>query len=58
MDNGKASWDGCSTDHVSLPLVHVSKAIKVGTYHGWYLDVYVMTMVLTDVCSMPWTHVM
>jgi len=33
---------------VSLPLVHVSKHIKVGTYHGWYLDVYVMTMVLTD----------
>jgi hypothetical protein len=33
---------------VSLPLVHVSKHIKVGTYHGWYLDVYVMTTVLTD----------
>jgi hypothetical protein len=57
MDNGKAAWDTCSTDHGSLPLVHAAKHFMVGTNHGWYPHVYGMGMVLTDLCfcSMPWT---
>jgi hypothetical protein len=50
MDNGKVAWDTCSTDHGNFLLVHVAKHIKVGTYHGWHLDVYSMTMVPTDLC--------
>jgi hypothetical protein len=34
MDNGKAAGDRFSTDHVSLPLVHVAKHFTVGTNHG------------------------
>jgi hypothetical protein len=47
MDNGRAAWDSCSTDHGSLPLVHVAKHFMVGTNHGWYPHVYGMTMVLS-----------
>jgi hypothetical protein len=53
MDNGKAAWDSCSTDHESLPLVHVAKHFMVGTNHGWYPHVYGMTMVVSISLLVP-----
>jgi hypothetical protein len=53
VDNGKAAWDTCGTDHGSLLLVCVPKHFMVGTKNGWYPHVYGMTMVLSSSWLVP-----
>jgi hypothetical protein len=36
MDTGKATWDGCGTDHGSLASVHGANHFNVGMYHVWH----------------------
>jgi hypothetical protein len=52
MDTGKATWDGCGTDHGSLASVHGANDFNVGMCHVWHQHIYCIAMALTDLsCS-------